>query len=130
MRPPPRPVSDHALREAARRAIERTSLRKVALAVGMSPTGLQNTLEASESWNHSTRRKLTDWYLRRQAAFGEVDAPTASAAIDALCDRMSSVERRAFVPELLRMVREVHLRAKREPPAWLGELADGAEPKE
>lgn len=51
------------LRESAARAIEETSLRAVARAIGMSPMGLQHFVNGTRPYR-GTLRKINLWYLR------------------------------------------------------------------
>ena len=54
------------VREAARGAAARSSLRQLALEVGLSPTGLRKFLEMETRPMDRTRRKLAEWYLRNR----------------------------------------------------------------
>lgn len=60
------------LREAVARAVDATSLRKVAKEVGVSPTGLKGFLLGRGLYGPS-RRRLTAWYMVKEES-GEVPA--------------------------------------------------------
>jgi hypothetical protein len=51
------------IREALRSAIERKTLRAVALQVGMSPTGLQQFVAGASPYG-KTREKVRAWFYR------------------------------------------------------------------
>jgi len=108
------------LREAAKRAVDGASLRKVAAAVPMSPTGLRSFLDGGAPYS-GTRRKLAQWYVRETARGWGVAEDAAVAAFSIILDGIPDDD----VDELRRTI-EALIRAnfsKREapPPAWLDE---------
>lgn len=115
-------IPDDVLREAARRAVARTSSRAVARDVGLSPTGLDLALNTSVVWRASTRRKLTDWFIRQAADAAESDAATVRAALDVLLEKVPGGEREQARAALLAAVEALHRERGREPPRWVGEL--------
>ena len=50
------------MREAARRAVDGTSLRQTAAAIGLSPTGLRKFLDGTQPYTPTVHR-LREWYL-------------------------------------------------------------------
>ena len=116
---PPRVPLDR-LRAAAQRAVDETSLRKVAKEVGLSPMGLSLFLTgATEQPFPPTMRKLVEWYLRDAAKGRGTDAVTASAALFLLVDGMPPEEAEAARQTMLEVLREGYRRARVPPPAWL-----------
>lgn len=93
----PSPPSMREIRPALAAVVEATSLRKVAGQVGVSPTGLQKTLDGAAPYG-PTLRKYRDWYLvHGDAPAGDVHA----GAIEVLLrDIAPSV--RPFVEEEIR----------------------------
>jgi len=113
-----RRISVDVLRDAADRAVKATSLRRAALAVGLSPTGLRSFIDGAEPFE-STRQKLTTWYLRRVAS-GE-EAPVgavADAALSLLTDHLPPKEREELRREIAALVRKKSKAAGVEPPEW------------
>jgi hypothetical protein len=74
-----------AIRYAARRAVARTSLRKVAAEMGMAVSWLNGFVDGKErTLRAKTMRQLREWYLRSGAGLSKLDADTATSAIDVL----------------------------------------------
>ena len=120
----PPPISDGVLREAARRAAARTSMRAVARDVGLSPSGLELAINTSTVWRTNTRRKLTDWFLRQAPGTAQSDAGTVRAALDVLLESVPDDERPAAAGLLLRTVEKLHHDRGRTPPEWIAGLRD------
>lgn len=74
------PLSADFLRDAARRAVEIWSARKVAADVGISPGGLRNILYGATPYS-ATLRKLRIWYAKHAAAIHGLTPEAAEAAI-------------------------------------------------
>lgn len=75
---PPTPLAP--LREAVRRAVERSSVLATASSIGMSAPGLRNFLEGGTP-RRATFRKLSEWYVREAARAGDVSVETVEAAL-------------------------------------------------
>jgi hypothetical protein len=103
-------------RRAVRDAVARTTLRGVALQVGMSPTGLQKFLDGTNPYG-KTKERLRFWYFR-EAGFnsyavedilrrlvGTLPAPDHGVA--GVLDAVEAAYRRAgmHAPERVRLVR-------------------------
>lgn len=73
----PAPLS--TVRDEVRHAIEQASVRAVAREVGLSPSGLQKFADGSQPYR-GTRRKLVEWYAKREAGSDADDTPPAAAA--------------------------------------------------
>lgn len=108
-----------SLRSAVAEAVERSSLRRVAVAVGMSHTGLLAILEGGVP-RPSTLRKLEAWYIRQSAGTHEVDAATAASALALLLDGIPKKDLPAVRDEIRGAVREAFRVRRLEPPGWLG----------
>jgi hypothetical protein len=125
--PTPRQVPIEKLREAAAHAIETSSLRATARAIGLSPTGLQKFAEGASPYR-DTRRKVVRWYLQRETAAptAEPTADVAAAALEMLLGGLPARERldlqRAFCDE----VRAAYDRASIEPPDWVRDASGAA----
>lgn len=118
-----------AIREAARLAVEATSLRSVARAVRLSPTGLKNFLNGREPYS-ATRRKLNAWFVQHAEQRPEYAEPAARASLAVLTEGIPAPGRGAVAARILEVVREGHERSGTSPPAWLETLGtsddDGA----
>lgn len=108
------------LREAVRRAVEASSARAVAEAVGLSHRGVLLFLGGSEP-HAKTVRKLSEWFVRNAAEMGLVDAETASAIVTLLVSGLPEGDREGVRADLLNLLREAHRRSGTDPPAWLAE---------
>lgn len=113
---PSLPVS--RLREAAQRAVDASSLRAVAEAVGISHPGLMKFLDGSEP-HPATLTKLMRWYLRASAV--PLDEETALAAIELLVRSVPEPERERVRAGLLDVLREGHRKRGNDPPPWLAD---------
>ncbi|HEX8906467.1 MAG TPA: hypothetical protein VF771_16575 [Longimicrobiaceae bacterium] len=120
---PDRRTPVDAIRQAARLAVEATSLRAVARAVGMSPMGLKHFLDGRRPYS-ATLRKLNVWFVAHSAAemgFGE-DA--ARAALTLLLDGIPEPGRDPAAALLLDDLWRTHREHGSRPPAWLTALRD------
>lgn len=123
VRVPRRRVSVGALRDAARGAVARTSLRQVARDVGMSAPGLALFLDGSMP-RESTLEKIRTWYFSEAASRSDTSHHTARAAIELLLEPMPSQETRERVyGEILGVLTRPYRRKGIVPPLWLRELA-------
>jgi hypothetical protein len=121
--PPRRRVSVEELREAAARAVADTSLRKVATAVDMSPTGLRSFLDGGDAYS-ATRRKLDQWYVRETAREWGASDETAAAALSILLQRVPDERAPALRKRILGILRDdFHARGE-PPPGWLERALD------
>jgi hypothetical protein len=112
------------LRNAVERAVKASSLRRVALATGMSPMGLSAFIGGTEPLP-STVEKLTSWYLRTLRERAETTTgATARAALATLLDFLPPKERAELVREFRRTL-EARAKAAGVPvPDWVEELQD------
>lgn len=110
------------LREAVAERVNTYSLRQVARAVGMSPTGLQKFLDGATPYA-ATRRKLERWYVREAASTpGAIDAESARAALLLLGQDLPATERRKVLMDIVLRLEAAYHDANLETPAWLAEL--------
>src|SRR4051794_19038170 len=106
--PPSRRLPVDAIRDAARLAVEATSLRSVARAVGMSPMGLRHFLDGRRPYT-ATARKLGVWYVGWQSQQpGSLPADAARAALVLLLDGVPETGRGRGAAILLDAVERVH----------------------
>jgi len=116
---PPRVPLDR-LRAAAKRAVDETSLRKVAKDVGLSPMGLSLFLTGeTEQPYPPTMRKLEEWYARDAARSRGTDSETAAAALFLLVSGLPQERSEAARQSILEVLRENYTIAKVPPPDWL-----------
>ncbi|HEX7118643.1 MAG TPA: hypothetical protein VF212_07645 [Longimicrobiales bacterium] len=110
------------LREAVAERVDAHSLRSVARAVGMSPTGLQKFLDGATPYS-ATRRKLERWYVREAASYGGVaDAESVRAALHVLGRDLPRGEREKALSDIVDRLEAAYRESGREPPPWLAEL--------
>ena len=110
------------LRNAVERAVKASSLRRVALGVGMSPMGLSAFLGGTEPLP-STVEKLTGWYLRTLRERGEeTTGATARAALGVLVDFLPPKERADLGREFRRALVKRAQGARVPLPDWVEEL--------
>src|ERR1700741_4769848 len=92
---PPRGPSVEAIRYAAQRAVEKSSLRPVAAAMGMAASWLNAFVEGKETaLPTQTRKKLLEWYVRAAPDVAEQDADTAAAALPSLAAGLAEPDER------------------------------------
>lgn len=116
---PPPHVPLERLRQAAQRAVDELSLRKVAIQVGLSPMGLSLFLKGSTEPFNPTVRKLVEWYVRDAASRRGLDEATALAALSLLLDGMPEPEASATRERLIAILREGYTNSGETPPEWL-----------
>src|SRR5690606_39417205 len=110
------------LREAVAERVNAYSLRQVARAVGMTPTGLQKFLAGATPYA-ATRRKLERWYVREAASTpGAIDVESARAALLVLGQDLPATERRKVLMDIVLRLEAAYHDANLETPAWLAEL--------
>lgn len=120
--PDPREATVKHLRDAAAARVEKTSLRRVAREIGMSPTGLKKFILGTAPYS-PTLRRLRKWYLQYAALpTGEVAREDASAALAVLTHDLSPDARRHTSSELLEAVGRGYDLAGKGRPRWVAEL--------
>ena len=124
MQPPGRGAPLEAIREAAKVAVEQTSLRAVARGVGMSPMGLRHFLDGRRPYS-ATLRKLNAWYVDHASSRREHSADSARAALALLLDGVPEGRRAEAGAELLGTLERLHRESGLGPPGWLARLRDG-----
>jgi len=122
MRSPPKPVSVETLRYAASRAVDRTSLRRVAEQMEMAPSWLDGFIDGRTAPRSKTLRKLREWFIRESAALAEVSEETAAAGLTLLVEGlMAEADRRATAAELVEVLSRAY--ARHGPlPDWIAGL--------
>lgn len=130
----PEPSMDR-IREHARRAVARTSLRKVAKAAGVKVGATKKFVDGSVPYERNARL-WKKWYARelREGVAGTPDtalaAEDAAVILDLLLWSVPEEQREAARQETLLSMRLIHSRRALTPPAWVLELSggDGAAP--
>jgi hypothetical protein len=122
MRSPPKPVPVETLRYAAARAVDRTSLRKVAEQIDMAPSWLDGFIDGRTAPRSKTLRKLREWFIRESAALAEVSEETAGAALTLLVEGLTAeADRRATIAEIAEVLARAY--ARHGPlPQWIAGL--------
>ena len=115
-----------AIREAVRLAIEASSLRKVARAVGMSPMGLKHFAAGTKPYS-ATYRKLLAWHAVYVAEAGGFSVETVRGALEVLTDGLPESGRARAKAVLIDDVSKLHAEFGTRPPAWLAKLRDGVD---
>jgi len=122
------------LREALRRRVEQTSVRRVAQEVSMSHGGVYNLVTGRVTPYGKTLAKLRAWYLDQWAQAGEGLTPTAARYLleQMLGSIPPELRPRAGV-DLLDGLEAIHKRFRMPAPPWLEALrrelkADAGEP--
>ena len=109
------------LRDAARQAVARASLRQVARAIGISPPGLRLFLDGSAP-RRATQQKLVEWYVRGIQA-QDIAADVATIAMALLLARLpDGAVKLATEREVLVAIRSGHEKAGISPPEWVRTL--------
>lgn len=109
------PVS--VLRDAARRLVERTSLRTAAGEIGISHSGLRTFLKGTEPYG-PTLAKLRAWYAQTEE--GRAMTPERARVVLASILEGIPPERREEAERSLReTVERIYRDAGAEPPDWL-----------
>jgi len=121
------------IREHARRAVARTSLRKVAKAAGVKVGATKKFVDGSVPYERNARL-WKKWYARelREGAAGVPDTALAAAdaamILDLLLWSIPEEQREAAKQETLLSMRLIHTRRSLTPPAWVLELSGGGAP--
>ena len=120
----PREGTIEHLRAAAAASVGKTSLRGVARAIGMSPTGLKKFLNGTAPYS-PTLRRLRKWYVHHAALpSGEVAYDDACAAIAVLTHDLPGNPRRETAGCVLDCLQRGYDAAGAPYPAWMAELRD------
>ena len=121
------------IREHARRAVARTSLRKVAKAAGVKVGATKKFVDGSVPYERNARL-WKKWYARelREGAAGAPDtalaAGDAALILDLLLWSVPEEQREAAKQETLLSMRLIHTRRSLTPPAWILELSGTGTP--
>jgi hypothetical protein len=128
MRSPRTPVSVDTLRYAAARAVERSSLRRVADDMEMAPSWLDGFIDGRTAVPRSqTLRKLREWFVRDSAALAQMSDETTGSALTILVEGlMAEAERRQAAEEVSEVLARFYAR-QGAVPDWLRKLRDGEE---
>ncbi|HEU0016295.1 MAG TPA: hypothetical protein VFQ45_21630 [Longimicrobium sp.] len=116
--PPPSPRVE-SIREAARLAVEQSSLRAVARAIPMSPMGLLHFIQGTQPYA-ATLRKLTAWFAARERA--DFPDDKARAALTVLLEGVPEKHVDAAAREVLQVLARTHKQARTRQPRWLERL--------
>lgn len=123
------------IREHARRAVARTSLRKVAKAAGVKVGATKKFVDGSVPYERNARL-WKKWYARelREGAAGAPDTALAAGDADTILELLlwsvPEEQREAAKQETLLSMRLIHTRRSLTPPAWVLELSgDGGAPQ-
>ena len=118
------------IREHARRAVARTSLRKVAKAAGVKVGATKKFVDGSVPYERNARL-WKKWYARelREGVAGAPDtalaADDAATILDLLLWSVPEEQRAAARQETLLSMRLIHTKRALTPPAWVLELSGG-----
>jgi hypothetical protein len=107
---------------ALRLAVERSSIRAVALRSGMSHGGIHRLIGEQPGRIYAkTLRKLRHWYLQEWSAGGDGLTPDVAAyLVEQELEAISSGDRMAAALELVQAVERIYASYDTPPPAWLG----------
>ncbi len=111
-------VPVEALREAARSYAEATSQRQAAREIGLSGTGFRAFVDGTDP-HPATVRKLTEWYVQRQAAAGDVSADAGLAALSLLVTHLPPGERADAARRVAEFVSTLRSGGTAPLPEWL-----------
>lgn len=120
-----RVVPVEALREAARAYAEATSQRQAAREIGLSGTGFRAFVDGTEP-HPATVRKLTEWYVQRHAAAGEVSADAGFAALSLLVAHLPPGERVDAASRVAEFISTLRSGETAPLPEWLVRAASRA----
>jgi hypothetical protein len=122
------PLGDDEQRELERyraalaRAVEHSSLRATARAVGMSPAGLSRLLRGASMYG-KTRDRLRVWYATAtQPEAAEMPEALALALLRRAVENVPDRHRAAAQLELLEAVADIHRRYRARRPRWLARV--------
>lgn len=125
MLPSDRALSVEDLRQAVRRRVAESSLRVAAEEIGLSFKGVDKFLNGAEP-HPSTRRKLTDWYVRRSSSRSEAPTPeTIQAALELIVRHLPPAIQARAAAAAVAAVRAVGTDAKVAEPDWMAEVSRG-----
>ena len=125
MRPPRASVSVDTLRYAAARAVERTSLRRVADAMDMAPSWLQSFVDGRTAVPRAqTLRKLREWFTREMASLAEVSEASAAASLSLLVEGLLTEPDRAEARRALLDLLAARYARQGAVPDWIETLRD------
>lgn len=112
---------------ALRLAVERSSIRDVAVRVGISHGGIHKLVtEQPRCVYGKTLRKLRQWYLQEWAAGGDSLTPDVAVyLIEQELAAISSGDRSAAALELLQALERIYESYSTPPPAWLNAVRNG-----
>jgi len=116
--PSPNPRVE-SIREAARLAVEQSSLRAVARAIPMSPMGLLHFIQGTQPYA-ATLRKLSAWFVARERA--DFPEDTARAALAVLLEGVPEKAVDGATRELLQVLARTHKQSRTRQPRWLERL--------
>jgi hypothetical protein len=112
----------HYLRGLAANRVERTSLRRVAAEIGMSPTGLKKFLQGTDPYSPTVRR-LRSWFVEHaDQDENPLRVEEADAALSVLVHDLPPDPRRHTAGGVLDCLGTGYDMAGRGRPAWVAEL--------
>lgn len=117
-------ASPGALREAARHAIEMSSLRATAREIGMSAPGLKHFVGGGTPFERTTR-KLRIWHERGLG--GAASPELADEILDLLLGSLPADERRKAKPLAAARLATVFDHARSPRPPWVAALLEDAD---
>jgi hypothetical protein len=126
----PEPSMDR-IREHARNAVARTSLRKVAKAAGVKVGATKKFVDGSVPYERNARL-WKKWYARelREGVAGTPDTALATADASAILDLLlwsvPEEQRDDARRETVLSMQQIHTRRALTPPAWVLELGGDA----
>lgn len=117
------------LRAAAQAAVDASSLRTVAVEIGVSFSGLRSFLAGGRPYLR-TQRRLSTWYVRKRvddhdaarSRGDEINAATAAGALALLLAHIPTAHHRTARADIVRAISAVTIAAGAPPPGWLIEL--------
>jgi hypothetical protein len=122
-----RPAGVALLRDVVRRAVEASTLRRVAREIGVSAPGLALFIDGAVPREQSLDR-YRSWFLQTSTArAGSVSKETVLLAIGVLLQSLPPNAQERTRSQLMRMLLRAHDRSRIAPPEWLrDEVADQA----
>jgi hypothetical protein len=112
---------------ALRLAVERSSIRDVAVRADISHGGIHRLItEQSSHIYGKTLRKLRQWYLREWAAGDDSLTPEVAAyLVEQELAAISPGDRKAAALDLVNALERIHASYSTPPPAWLSAVRNG-----
>lgn len=123
MPPPELRVPVDVLRREAELAVGASSLRAVALEIGMSAMGLSSFIKGDRTPQERTVRKVTLWHAGRAAARESAGGEAARSALVVLAGLYPRADRPRVLRNLLDQLEREFRESRMQPPAWLATLA-------